>query len=117
MMFDKQALLISRLFKATKEQKVDWRPSVRDDSFQVSFPNYTVILYTVGADYVVDLTNDAGDIVDTFNDVQLDKTGIFPDLPNFMGWYQAMSDLYGLARRSALGADKALDDILKALPD
>ena len=53
--------------------------------------------------------------VDYFNDVTL--AGIVPTNSEFATYFSMMQSLREKARRNALGADKALDEILSALDD
>lgn len=114
MSFEKQAALASRLFCATRDGKLQWKPAARPNSFQVAFPNYAVVLSHDVDDYFVELVNGHGEAADVFDDTQLHEEG--PDgAPVEGSWRSTMSETYRLARRAALGADRALDDILKAL--
>ena len=116
MKFDKQAALVSRLYKATNESKLDWRPSPVDDAVMVSFPNYTVVLSkTKGDNYLLDLVNDAGETADSFYDTQLDSAVDLPPPPIGGLWHHTMRETYAMAKRRASGSDQALDDILKEL--
>lgn len=119
MNFDKQGMLVVRLHKATSEGKLDWKPGGNENQFQVSFPNYTVILTrdTQGEDYFVSIINDLGELTEAFSDVDLSSGASFAlDQPTG-SWVQTMREIYTMARRTALGVDKALDAILKNLSD
>jgi hypothetical protein len=62
---------------------------------------------TTSDDVVITLRNAEGTVVESFDDTDLQDS--FPDA------LSVMSDLFIRARRQALGADKAIDDILQAL--
>ena len=98
--------LVVSLYEKTREAKVKWEPAPRQGSYMVAFPDYGVGIRKVGEDIVIDLLASDGDVIDSASDTQLSR---------FSGGrsaYDLMNDLYGMARRSALGADKALDEIL-----
>lgn len=82
-------------------------------------PNYAVILSEDvltddRVDYVVELMNADGRIIDRFSDVTLEGTDPSPGggHPNH---FVRMRELYETARRQAFGVDQALDEILKEL--
>jgi hypothetical protein len=113
--FAKQAALASRLFEATSEGTLEWKPSsARPNAFQVNFANYAVVLSNDVDDYFVELFNGHGEAADVFDDSQLDEEAPM-DAPVEGSWAKTMRETHRLARRAALGADKALDDILAAL--
>lgn len=64
---------------------------------------------------IISLTmyNKDGKVIDYFNDDHL--KGSKPANYAFPDYYILMSNLYEAARRSATGADKAVDEILKAI--
>ena len=114
MKFDKQAELVSRLYKSTVDGKLDWKPAVREGAFQVSFPTYTVVLAADGADYYIEIINDNGDSIENFSDMDLTKGSDISGQIN-SSWFATMREMEVMARRRALGADKALDDLLREL--
>jgi hypothetical protein len=122
MSYEKHTLLIDRLVQKTIDGEIEWRASLQDDAFQVSFGTNTLRIREVrrndvgDSDYFIDLINADGATVETIYDVELDnnpntlKTSQIP-LP----WYTKLKLLLESARRSALGSDKLLDDILSKL--
>lgn len=122
MSFEKQVKLATVLYSKTMDGTMDWKPSARDNTFQVSFSSYTLRLSQDGRndepDYTFELLNEDGDVADAFSDNDLIASGY--DAPQkdeneITGWYRAIGDLYSRARRIALGADKAIDAILSEL--
>jgi hypothetical protein len=118
MRYDKEAKLIDLLLERTEANQLEWSVAVEADEFQVSFADKSVRISRMrtrdgsAIDYVIELINEDGNVVDTFRDTNIDRamTG------NTGGpWYKKMRDLYDFARRSALGADKVLDAILNDL--
>jgi len=102
--------ILDRLIAKSRNRELDWKEGVFPQSFQVSFPNYSL---TLGPqfrgntkDYVVTILNSEGTAIDEFSDVDLGD-----------GYFAQMDELYQSARRQALGVDKALDEILQELDD
>ena len=116
---EKHSKLVDLLLKRTREGALDWRPSVDDDRYQVSFRDNTVRLYIVedresGNPMIyVELINDQGIVAETINDEELDRNAPKGD----HHWYGQLSLLFQMARRTALGSDKILDEILSELED
>jgi hypothetical protein len=116
--FAKQAALVGGLFKKTAAGQLEWKPSVGDDQFQVSFRNYTVRIELMagrqGPDYVIQVINENGNIADSFSDNDIKNE---EGAPLGQSWFGIMRELHLMARRSALGADKALDALLKEIDE
>lgn len=122
MIKEKQATLVKRLLIKTDEGKLEWEGAVRDGFYQVSFPDYTVQIGIVAGeggddDIEIDILGADGEIADGFRDTDLMG---FPGAPmktreGHASWYLTMFELANIARRSAHGADKALDSVLSAL--
>jgi hypothetical protein len=115
----KHAVLIERLIRKTAEGQTEWKKSVLEDRFQISFRDNTVrIKAPPEGDYdnpvfILELMNGEGTVVESVSDEELDR-----DIP--MGkhhWFKQLSSLFEMARRSALGADKVLNEILADLDD
>ncbi|MGE5270661.1 MAG: hypothetical protein ACM3JG_13420 [Thiohalocapsa sp.] len=117
-MTTKYLQLLDRLIQKTDAGELAWEETAAGDAFQVSFPNYAVILSEAETpttiDYVVELVNADGRIIDRFSDVTLERT----DPSSQRGGprhFDRMKALFEVARRQALGVDKALDEILREL--
>jgi hypothetical protein len=124
MSLEKQWRIVQLLFEKTQAGELDWKPTVEDNAFQVSFRNYTLILREQPSDeapdtsdYVVSLLNETGDLADTFSDVGLQQEFGGSITPSSMRPYQLMARMFQLARRKATGADKIIDAILEELGD
>lgn len=100
--------LIDKLMDKTGEGQLDWRETAWSETFQVSFTNYSITLSQVHANgtlgYVDHILNYEGRTVDSFSDDDLKPEGL-----------DRMAELYQKARRRALNADNALDEILSQL--
>jgi predicted P-loop ATPase len=120
MAMEKQKRLVDLLLERTNEGKLEWREAVQPDSYQVALRDKLVrIMKERGRnedepDYIIELVDDEGKVVDAFTDVQL-WTSNAED--NKIPWFARMRDLHDLARRTALGSEKVLNDILNELGD
>jgi hypothetical protein len=112
MSYPKIARLVSALLTQTESGSLTWAQTEKSDMFQASFPRYSVRIYThqsnpIELDYVLQILNDFGDIVEEVSD---------PDLKDVLASpYVIMRDLHDAARRSAMGVESALDEILDYL--
>jgi len=103
--------LLKLLYDKTIRGEIEWTESGTEGIFQVSFSNYSVLINSEGspADYSLSIVNDNGDVVDRFSDTDFTKE----QYDN--GWYLKFEALYETARRTALGAEDALNSILDEL--
>lgn len=106
-MADKKQLdLVRALHAKTMDDKVIWEVTSEDEVFQAPFVNYSILLRKVGADYVIEVMNSEGDVVDSFVDTDFEGYGGSPTA------FGMMQQTYNRARQIALGTSKALDDLL-----
>jgi len=111
----KQWDFILKLYKRTNASKVDWRRTAEDGVFQASFPNYSVRILSRPSsdepqlDYIVQVLDDDGTLVDEMADPD------FVELIDPPESFHTMRDLYRMARRVAMGIDKALNSIMASL--
>lgn len=107
--------LITRLHANTAQGKIQWERTSAQEVYQASFPNYAVRVSRkqgdpdVGPDYFVSVRDEQGSVIESVGDVEVDQA-----VPNSRA-YQLMSELHAMARRRALGVDKALDSLLNEL--
>jgi hypothetical protein len=112
MSYPKIAKLVQVLLTQTEHGSLQWSTTESSDMFQASFPRYSVRLYKevrnhMEVDYVLQILNDFGEIVEEVSD---------PDLVDVLDTpFNKMRDLHESARRSAMGVESALDDILNFL--
>jgi hypothetical protein len=122
MVNEKHINLIRMLHAKSSAGLLDWQESYQKDSFQTSFPRYSVIVKVLrgsnsSPDYVVQLVNEEGQIVEEISDNELItqiESDPFSSHASFQP-FKIMGELHEYARRRALGADQALDDVLAQL--
>lgn len=112
MSYPKIAKLIDVLVTQTENGSLQWAQTEASDMFQASFPRYSVRLYTqqagpIDVDYVLQILNELGEIVEEVSDPALKEVMENP--------YKVMRRLHDAARRSAMGVESALDEILDFL--
>src|SRR5262245_40054636 len=114
MPYDKMVRLLTQLRKKSEAGVVDWQPTSEDDTYQASFPNYTVrILERLARDeidIVLQILNEEGRLIEEVSDPQLNKIAPFEGQA-----FGFMRDLHQMARRKAMKVDVALDQILSDL--
>jgi len=117
---NKHLTLFKRLYRNTENSDLKWKETLENDRFMASFTDYSVFIMPEirpngTKDYVIEISNSSGDVVDSFNDVEL---GLLLDhLEERDLLFKEFEELYELARRSARGADVALNSILKELDE
>ncbi len=122
MALEKQGRLVKALLKRTRAGEVDWKPTVNENGFQVSFKDNSVLIERVErpreevVDYRISLINSEGAVVEQFTDVELNED-LGSETSSGSSWFKSMNDLYELARRTALGSDKILNEILGEIDD
>jgi hypothetical protein len=119
--------LAQLLHNKTASGKIKWEQSPVKNCFVTAFPNYSVqisegwglqapqpsplILSAVPKHYTISIFNEDGGLVEQAGDPTIKATvkGANPD-PNTL-----MAELYCMARRSAAGAEAALDELIAEL--
>ena len=104
-MEDKLANLIEKLHMKTNNNEINWSETGTGNVFEVSFTNYSIRIfkeYTFESEvsYTMRLTDSQGETID---EIDSNSSPIFET---------EMRDLFANARRKAMGADQAIDDIL-----
>lgn len=110
----KMHVLINTLVEKTNRGELSWDTTDLDDVFQLTFSNNTIRL-SLGRSpsnlseeaYFINIYDSNGKLIDSINDEDLG------DL--FSNAFIQLRGLYQNARRTALGVDKAIDDILDEL--
>jgi hypothetical protein len=124
----KYGSLVRRLVDKTNRNELGWRESPMPEVYQVSFSRYSLKISEVQEarqdSYVISVLNSDGTVIDSFSDADLDvkpdqlgliRTEFSNQLTVNIPFSALLRDLYQKARRQALGADKALDEILNEL--
>lgn len=115
MSLQKHARLVELLLRRSNAGVLEWKEGIEVSTFQVSFKDKSVRIrhneYGGRVSYEVDLINEEAAVVDTFSDEELDRE----DGGSF--WFSQLRDLFEVARRTALGSEKVLNDILSELED
>jgi hypothetical protein len=117
MVDDRIARLVSRLHRNTKNNKISWSVTADDEIFEAAFPRYALRIHAgegrFSNMYFINILNEHGVSVENFSDADLTDR-FFGTAPE-QGWDGLMREIYEMARRQALGADQAIDDILVEL--
>ena len=104
--------LISKLIDATKENRVSWRESTRDNEFVAEISDYSVaVLYNPKSLFTIDLDRTAICVISILN-----EEGVMIDSCSFTSGeegYDSAVALYNEAKRSFY----RVDDVLKELTD
>lgn len=119
MAYKKQMDMVMKLVNLTNSGAIDWKPSVNKNMFQVSFRDNTLRIAlkasrtSADSDIEIQLLNGSGELVESFTDVDLGSDA--ESQLSALAWFQIMSELYKAAQRTALGAEKVLDEIIADL--
>lgn len=117
--------LLQGLFAGTEAGTVDWRAGKDENSFEAAFGHYSVRLSRISAksdpdahDYRFAILDGKGKVLEEVSDEDIKRVILAPevDLPDeYVTVEGYMGDLFTRAKRNALGADEALDEILGEL--
>lgn len=115
---NKLVKLIELLAKRSDQGKVRWEKTLDDGVFQAAFSEGFSMRISErpsaqepeGSDVVVTLYNEEGEVIEEFSDLDFRGDQIFGKHP-----YQIMKEIYTTARRTAMGAAKAIDTIIGEL--
>jgi hypothetical protein len=114
----KYGSLIERLFEKTKDKAIKWSLNERRTA-KASFGQYNVVLYDGNSNgsplEYISLSTQYDEPIETIDDEDL--VDVSPSMEEYDSYYPLMEELRMLAFRQAVGADKALDDILGELDD
>lgn len=119
MVEEKILKIVRHLYATTREGNVAWEKTTSRTAFQTAFPGYTVRIWLRegmeqpdAQDVVVAVYDAIGTKLEEATDVDLQKIA-----PEGAQVYSMMLELYDLARRQALGVEKALDTLLSTLEE
>lgn len=117
----KHANLIDRLYDKTEGKTIDWEYDEARSEVSADVGNYKVSLVAASnpngspVEVVRIKEGFSNRLIEAFNDEELD--GLHLRANGFESYWQKMEALRSAAYRQALGAEKAVDDILKELGD
>ena len=103
----KFAAIIRALIQNTTDGKVEWAAVAGTQEYLAILPSHVIAIGVEGPDYVLRILDRDGDEIEQVKDPQL---GSYMESP-----YTVMMQLHTLARRSSIGAEQALDAVLKEL--
>lgn len=112
-MKDEKLVRLARLlYERTKDGDIRWEETALRDTFQCSFPSYSVLISQKSFSGLADpkpmrilkICNEEGKTIEEISDAA----------PPLSGRIE-LKELFELARRDAMGVEKALDEILDFL--
>jgi hypothetical protein len=115
---EKYRTLVERLAKATLNNEIKWAIHPFSDELYCSLGKFRIVLEegedAEGSSLIIVRVKDEADTqIDVFSDNTIN--GPNPLLAKYPTYWALMDDLHNLARRNAVGADKALDEVLNSL--
>ena len=121
--YKKLAELAYRLHQRTVEGKIHWEVTVTDGVFQASFSDYSITIsvheseIADGArDVRIRVLADDGNEIESFTDIDIENEWL-TEFSVSTDAFDMMYETYEVARRSALGTEQAINDILSELDD
>ncbi|NJS39111.1 MAG: hypothetical protein HC783_08915 [Rhodobacteraceae bacterium] len=102
--------LTERLIYGTSAGKLDWDDGPFEDSVITSIKDVVITLRRVDGDYWITLSDQFGNVVDMFSDMQIHP------LSDDTSAFHAMDGLFKNVKRKINGADALLDLLLNELP-
>ncbi len=111
--------LIERLHDRTEAEGLPWQEAEVDGVYQITFPTYSVSLSKrrspdpeeAEKDYWISIYNSDGKLIDEVCDVELQSEFVAKGKSS----YHYMGELYEMARRTAMGVEGVLSQILAHL--
>jgi hypothetical protein len=117
MAYEKQKKLVTMMLDKTKRGDLEWTEAFRDGLFQVAFSDISVRIHAQEGeyetvDYSIEVLNGEGNVVDSITDDELISAKTDTET---VSWYAVMQELYATARRTALGTEAVLDELIGRL--
>jgi hypothetical protein len=114
---EKNAMLVKKILKRTREGTIEWEATHSDETFQASFPNYSIRISRRryepeypgddGISHKLDIYNKDGKLIEEIFPVDIGKTIKKP--------FQMLEEIFMLARKIAFGVEEALDELISVL--
>ena len=101
---EKLASLVDILLEKTREGKVSWEATVRENTFIAAFGRYGVAISSERFGFVLMFSDESGNEIET----KIENAVNSPDNGN-------LEELFTLAQRSAYNAEESLDNLLREL--
>lgn len=123
MAYQKLAVLAHRLHQRTIEGRLEWEVTATSEVYQTSFANYSINISKLESrseikpDIEISVFDDEGVELESFLDEDLSDSMFEEFAEPDTNAYQIMSETYDVARRTALGSEKAINEILSNLDD
>ena len=113
--------VISGIYAATKNGKIDWEETGRSGVFSAEMGKYSCTIttepdreYPEAPDYFIVLLDEIGNPVESISNRTISETP--PSRPkDALHPYTMLGEIYELARRQVLGVDVILDSVLEFL--
>ncbi len=103
-MADKLIQIAEIVYNQTQAGELKWEKTPDLNTFQTSFPSYSILIQDSRDTILFKIYNEEGQIIEQLSEGQASNAG-----------FSNLRDLYVTARRAAMGVEEALDEILKAL--
>lgn len=110
--------LIERLHDRTAAEGLPWQETEVDGVYQITFPTFSVSLSKrrsvhpeAEKDYWLSIYNSSGKLIDEVSDEEFPADYILDGKPPYL----YMEELYEMARRTALGVEGVISQILAQL--
>ena len=122
MAYRKLAKLALGLYRETVDGRVDWEETTSSGVYQASFSNYAVTISLQESqddeenNVRISIYNSEASMIESFSDSALDCDWFF-EMDVTETPFKIMYELYEIARRTALGSEQAVNEILKELED
>ncbi len=120
--YKKLAHLAYLLHQKTVKGEIDWKETVLNGEYQASFSNYSIQISLVNSQgspeacVKMSVIGEGGDEIESFTDEDIELQWL-SEFESNLSPYVMMHDTYGAARRLAVGAEKAINQILSELVD
>lgn len=112
-----RADLVNKLLELTREGKLNWEGTLRQNRFAIHFPRSSVSIsegmdFDLGDAAFLEITNNKAEVVEKILFDDIAKSGNDAAL---MEARKALNDLYDMARESAVGIEKSVQDVMSQL--
>jgi hypothetical protein len=118
---EKLIQLVEKIESQTRAGNLNWEGTATDNEFQATLGNFVLrvarhVSSDGSADFIINFVDKGGSDLESLSDIQLAK--IARKAGGYgVNAYDLMESIFKNAKRTALGVEKALDDILSELDD